>query len=119
VATSPVPCVRALLLPLFVVSDAWRHTLPVQPKEQLYADALILHVKDHDLGPEPVQRMIYRLLLRGYADGARVALGHHAVELYDHPRTRPATRYPWTVLCLPPGRVPSGRIAWTRQSGTD
>lgn len=67
-----------------------------------------------------LEKVIKRLVLRGYADGARVSLGRHVPALYDRSRGRPATRYPWVLLWLPRSRdeAPSARIVWTRQSGT-
>lgn len=67
-----------------------------------------------------LEQVLKRVLLRGYADGARVALGRHVPALYDRLRGRPATRYPWVLFHLPPDRqnMPSATIVWTRQAGT-
>ncbi|MFC4761752.1 hypothetical protein [Dyella koreensis] len=81
-------------------------------------DTLSTRAKAHPLAPPVIHRTILRVLSRGYADGARVTLGRHAPELYDNARTRPKTRLPWVVICLPPKLLPSARIAWTPQPGT-
>jgi hypothetical protein len=102
-------CVRSILARL-------AHTILAFRKGTLFADAPGQQVKGHGLGPELVRRLIHRVLLRGYADGARWALTHHVLMRHEHPRIRPAIRYPWIVLRFPLGRAPSGRIVWTRQS---
>jgi hypothetical protein len=81
-------------------------------------DSLASRVKAHSFGDVLLNRTIQRVLVQGYADGAQVALGRYAPELYANNRKRPKTRFPWTVICLPPGRMPSAKIAWTMQSGT-
>lgn len=86
----------------------------VKPNE----DTLASRAKAHPIGQALLQRTIRRVLSRGYADGARVALGRYAPELYDRRRTRPKARQPWALICLTPERMPSARIAWTLQPGT-
>lgn len=76
-------------------------------------------VKQHPLGKALVERTIQRVLLRGYADGARVVLGRHAPQFYDDPRKRPVSRFAWVLLWMQPGRMPSTQIAWTQQRGTN
>lgn len=77
-------------------------------------------VRRHPRGTLLLEHVLKRVVLRGYADGARVALGRHIRELYDRPRGRPATRYPWVLFDLPPDpfEMPRARIVWTRQAGT-
>lgn len=67
------------------------------------------------LGSVLVERVLKRILLRGYADGARIAIGRHVPELYDPDKPRPVRRYPWVVLNLSEWEA---QIAWTRQPGT-
>ena len=72
----------------------------------------------HPWGKLLLEQVVQRVLLRGYADGARVAIGRHVPELYDDPRRRPITRFPWVVISLPQRQMPTAKIAWTRQAGT-
>lgn len=69
------------------------------------------------LGPALAEKLVQRLLLRGYAQGARIALGRHVPAMYASAK-RPRNRYPWLVLRLRPDATPSARIAWTVQPGT-
>lgn len=91
---------------------------PAAARPIFAAQPFSLWVSGHPLGTRLVERTIQRMVLRGYADGARVVLGREAPELYAKPRTRPATRFPWVVLRLPEGVLPSAQIAWTLQPGT-
>lgn len=75
-------------------------------------------LRRHPVGTLLGERVLQRLLLRGHADGARVAVGRHVPALYDRAATRPWRRVPWVVFKLPVEGLPSARIAWTRQLGT-
>ncbi len=79
---------------------------------------LAQRIAEHPLGSALLKKTIQRVLMRGYADGARVVLGRHAPELYRTIRSRPVVRLPWVLLWLPFGRMPSAQVAWTRQRGT-
>lgn len=70
-------------------------------------------VAKHPLGQQLVSRVIYRLLTRAYADGCRMVLGQIDPDMYRTRSTRPVRRFPWISLNL--AKVPSARIAWTRQ----
>lgn len=61
-----------------------------------------------------VERVLQRVLLRGYADGVRIALGRHMPGIYDRGRPRPVRRFPWVELNLEAGEA---KIAWSRQPG--
>ena len=77
-------------------------------------------IRNHEGGPQLLERVLKRVLLRGYSDGARVALGRHVASLYDRPRGKPAVRFPWVLIHLPADteQRPEGTIVWTRQAGT-
>lgn len=69
------------------------------------------------VGPLLAEKVVQRVLGRGYAQGARIALGRHVPALYGSAK-RPTNRYPWIVLRMQPGVMPSARLVWTRQFGT-
>lgn len=75
-------------------------------------------LRRHPAGTLLGERVIQRLLLRGFADGARVAVGRHLPELYADRHARPWRRIPWVVFVTPAEGLPSARVAWTRQMGT-
>ena len=76
-------------------------------------------VKRHALGRILLERCIRQMLLRGFADGARVVLGRHVPSLYANTKWKPVVRFPWLLLKMPLGYLPSAHIAWTSQRGTD
>jgi len=76
-------------------------------------------INRHSLGRHLLERCIRQMLLRGFADGVRVVLGRRLPSLYASARWKPVVRYPWLLLNLPAGHVPSAQINWTLQRGTD
>jgi hypothetical protein len=106
-------------VPLRVLGRLSTALFPKTPSRYPDDDALVQAVHQHAFGKHLLHQTVRRVLIRGYADGARVVLGHHVPALYGHARTRPKTRFPWVVLSVPPGRMPTARIAWTLQPGTD
>lgn len=93
-------------------------TMP-EGRQRLKEEADSIFLQALFLGDTLIERTIYRVLTRSYADGAWAMLGRHAPELYDNDRWKPKIRLPWTVICLPPKLTPSARIAWTLRPGTD
>lgn len=57
---------------------------------------------------------VHELIARGYAEGIRIALGHHVADLYRPGRNRPHLSEPWVLVHKQTGHPIRIQIVWAR-----
>lgn len=57
---------------------------------------------------------VNELVARGYAEGIRIAIGHHLPDLYRTGRNRPHLSEPWVLIRRAPGQPLRIEIVWAR-----